>query len=377
MSRPIFLLAAALAMTVPAVARAQSTSAADTAEQARERQQEERDRARERAQEARDQAREQAQELRDQARERAQELRERERERAQERAEREREKMEERRERERETAGALDTTVTFDARGSVNIACPGGDVKVTGTDRNQIVVHARSERGGIRFTSNGNSARLEPANGRDCNDAVFQVSVPAGVRLTAGTWSGSLSVRGVSGEIEGHAQSGDIEVFDAGDRLELETLSGDITVKGVRGDATIHTLSGSVTLDRAASGVEVETVSGDIELGTIASRQVRTNSTSGDLTFAGPIVDGGRYEFQTHSGGIRLELPANVGAQLSLSTFSGEIESAFPITLIAGEHGIGAAQAKKMNFSLGKGTARIIAETFSGDVTLSSTARPK
>jgi len=365
MSRHIVLLVAALALTAPAVARAQST-VTESAEQERERQQEARDRERERLQEARDRERE-----------RQQELRERERERAEERAEREREKVEERREREREAAGALDTTVTFDARGSVSIACPGGDVKVTGTDRNQIVVHARTERGTIRFTSSGTTARLEPANGRGCSDANFEVSVPAGVRLTASTWSGSLIVHGVHGEIEAHAQSGDIEVRDAGDRLEVETLSGDVDVQGVRGDVAIHTLSGDVTLERAAAGVEVETVSGDIDLGSTTSRQVRTNSTSGDLTFSGTVVDGGRYEFQTHSGELRLELPDNVGAQLTLSTFSGEIESAFPITLIAGDHGIGSAQAKKMNFSLGKGTARIIAETFSGDVTLSSTARPK
>jgi DUF4097 and DUF4098 domain-containing protein YvlB len=365
MSRHIVLLVAALALTAPAVARAQST-ATESSEQERERQQEARDRERERVQEARDRERE-----------RQQELREREREKAEERAEREREKVEERREREREAAGALDTTVTFDARGSVSISCPGGDVKVTGTDRNQIVVHARTERGTIRFTSSGTTARLEPANGRGCSDANFDVSVPAGVRLTASTWSGSLTVHGVHGEIEAHAQSGDIEVRDAGDRLEVETLSGDVDVQGVRGDVAIHTLSGDVTLERAAAGVEVETVSGDIELGSTTSRQVRTNSTSGDLTFSGTVVDGGRYEFQTHSGELRLELPDNVGAQLTLSTFSGEIESAFPITLIAGDHGIGSAQAKKMNFSLGKGTARIIAETFSGDVTLSSTARPK
>jgi len=373
MSRHIVLLAAALALTAPAVARAQSTSAADSAAQARERKEQER----ERQQELRDQERERQQEARDRERERQQELREQARERAQERAEREREKMQERREREREVASALDTTVAFDARGAVSISCPGADVKLTGTERKQIVLHARTERGPIRFTSNGSTARIEPANGRGCSDANFEVSVPAGVRLTAGTWSGSLIVRGVHGEIEAHAQSGDIEVYDAGDRLEVETLSGDATVKGVRGDVSIHTLSGDVTLDHAASAVEVETVSGDIDLDAIASRQIRTNSTSGDLTFAGTIVDGGRYEFQTHSGGIRLELPANVGAQLSLSTFSGEIDTAFPITLVQGEHGIGSAQAKKMNFSLGKGTARIIAETFSGDVTLSSTARPK
>jgi DUF4097 and DUF4098 domain-containing protein YvlB len=72
---------------------------------------------------------------------------------------------------------------------------------------------------------------------------------------------------------------------------------------------------------------------------------------------------------------VELHLPVNVGAQLSVSTFSGGIESDFPITLKAGDHGIGASQAKRLNFTLGQGSARILAETFSGDITLSSAAR--
>ena len=143
----------------------------------------------------------------------------------------------------------------------------------------------------------------------------------------------------------------------------------------MRGAANIHSLSGDVTLDRARGDVEVETVSGDIVLQDVVTKQIRAHSTSGDLAFAGTIVSAGRYEFTTHSGEIRLALPASVGAQLSLSTFSGEIDSAFPITLTPGAHGIGASQAKKLNFSLGQGSARIMAETFSGDVTLSSTGR--
>jgi DUF4097 and DUF4098 domain-containing protein YvlB len=356
MSRHLVLLLAALALAAPTPGFAQSTTA-------------------EREQERVEREREQQRERRERERERAQERAERLREQAEDRRERDRERELERRERERESAGVLDTTVTFDARGTVNVSCPGGDVVVTGTDRNQIVVKARTERGAIRFVSSGASATLEPAANRGCSDAHFEVSVPAGARLVVATWSGSLTVRGVHGDVEAHAQSGDIDVTDAGDNLEVETLSGDITIEGVRGAANIHSLSGDVTLTRARGDVEVETVSGEIDLQDVVSKQVRAHSTSGDLEFAGTIVSAGRYEFNTHSGEIRLVLPASVGAQLTLSTFSGEIDSAFPITLNAGPHSIGASQAKKLNFSLGQGTARIIAETFSGDVTLSSTVR--
>jgi DUF4097 and DUF4098 domain-containing protein YvlB len=360
MSRPLVLLLAALALAAPMPGSAQSTAA-----QAQERA--------EREQERVERARELERERREREREREQERAERLREQAEDRREREQERRE--RERERESASVLDTTVTFDARGTVTVSCPGGDVVVTGTNRNQIVVKARTERGGIRFVSSGTTATLEPATNRGCSDARFELSVPTGVRLVASTWSGSLAVRGVHGDVEAHAQSGDIDVSDAGDNLEVETLSGDITVDGVRGTANIHSLSGDVTLNRARGDVEVETVSGEIGLKDVVSKQIRAHSTSGDLDFAGTIVSAGRYEFNTHSGEIRLVLPPNVGAQLTLSTFSGEIDSAFPITLNAGPQSIGASQAKKLNFSLGQGSARIMAETFSGDVILSSTGQ--
>jgi len=355
MSRHIVLLLAALALAAPAPGWAQSTA---------EREQERIERDRERDRDRREREREQAEERAERAREQAEE-----------RAERDRERDEERRERERETAGALDTTVTFDARGTVSVSCPGGDVVVTGSDRNQIVVRARTERGAIRFVSTGSNATLEPAASRGCSDAHFELSVPAGVHLVANSWSGSLSVKGVKGEIDAHAQSGDVDVRDAGNDIEVETLSGSVTIEGARGAVNVHTVSGDISLTGGRGNIELESVSGDMELHDVVSSQVRTNSTSGDLTFAGAILDAGRYQFESHSGELRLELPANVGAQLSVSTFSGEIDSAFPITLTPGGHNIGASQAKKLTFSLGQGSARILAETFSGDVTLTSTGR--
>jgi DUF4097 and DUF4098 domain-containing protein YvlB len=348
MHRHIVLAVAAITLAVPAWSSAQTTT-----ERARERERQRIERERERQQELRD---------------REQERREREREREQERRDREQERRD--RERERNAAGALDTTVMFDAKGSVTITCPGGAVVVTAADRNEIKVRARTENGAIRFVSDGQRATLEPASGRGCSDGRFEITVPVGARVSAHSWSGSVSVRGVHGDVETQTQSADIDVRDVG-RLDLETLSGDVSVQGVKGDAVIHTVSGDVDLANVQGDVEAETVSGDLQLRDITARQIRTHTTSGDVAFAGKILDGGRYEFNTHSGEIRLQLPADVGAQLSVSTYSGAIESDFPITLKAGSP----HDAKRMNFTLGQGSARIIAETFSGDITLSSTGR--
>ena len=342
MFKPLLLLTVLLALAAPSVASAQSSSADERAQRARE--------------------------AADARAERAREAAEARAERARDRAERDRERAAEREERSR--AGALDTTVTFDARGTLTVSCPGGEVTVTGSARNEIKVRARTESGAIRFTSNGTRATLEPASGRGCSDGHFEVTVPVGTRLSATTWSGSVGVRGVHGEIEVHAQSGDITVRDAGERLDVESLSGDVNIIGVKGETKVSTISGSLELGGARGDVTAETVSGDIALRDIIAKQIRIHTTSGDVSYMGSILDGGRYEFNTHSGELTLGLPAEVGAELSVSTFSGGIESDFPITLKAGEHGIGAAQAKRLNFTLGRGTARIVAETFSGDITL-------
>ena len=122
--------------------------------------------------------------------------------------------------------------------------------------------------------------------------------------------------------------------------VDVESLSGDVTIQIVNGETMIHTVSGDVQLGAARGDVEIETVSGDIDLRDVVAKQIRTHTTSGDVDFSGQILADGRYEYNTHSGEIRLALPADVGAQLNVATFNGGIESDFPITLKAGEHGI-------------------------------------
>ena len=342
MYRTIVLAAAVLMLAVPASGSAQSTA------EDRERERARIEREKERAEEAR---------------QRKLDREERDRERDAARRDREEER------RLRDAAGSLDTTVTFDARGTVMVTCPQGAVIVTGSDRNEIKVRARTESGAIRFTSNGTRATLEPASGRGCNDGRFEITVPAGARVSARSWSGSVSVKGVHGDLETRTQSADVDIRDAG-RIDVESLSGDVTIQVVNGESMIHTVSGDITLGAARGDVEIETVSGDIDLQDVVAKQIRTHTTSGDVEFSGQILPDGRYEYNTHSGEIRLSLPADVGAQLSIATFNGGIESDFPITLRAGDH-----ENKRLNFTLGQGTARISAETFSGDITLTSKGR--
>jgi DUF4097 and DUF4098 domain-containing protein YvlB len=267
----------------------------------------------------------------------------------------------------------IDTTFAFDPRGTAALTIGGGDIVVTAWTRNEIRVHASSESRNIRFDATGSRVTLELSNSyRSGNDTRFDVTVPAGVRIIARTQSGDISVRGTKGDVEARTQNGDITIEDAGARLDIVTLSGEVTARQLSGDVQIKTMNGDVRVSDLTGDFEGESVSGSIELRNAAGRFVRSHTTSGDVVYDGTIDANGRYELVTHSGDVQLAIPSTAGAQLSISTWSGAIESDFPITLRPGDHGIGAGQAKRFTFEIGNGAARINAESFSGDITITS-----
>ena len=267
---------------------------------------------------------------------------------------------------------SIDTTFAFDSRGTVSLTLGSGDIIVTGWSQDQIRVHATSESGGIRLDASGSRLTLELSNGYRGDESRFEVTVPIGVRVVARAQSGDISISGTEGEVDARAQSGDVKVADVANRLDIGTLSGDVDVHTVTGDVQIKSVSGDVQVSDFKGDFEGETVSGSIVLRNAIGRYVRSHTTSGDLAYEGTVDPSGRYELSAHSGDIRLGIPSNSSAQLTISTWSGSIDSDFPITLRPGEHDVGSAQAKRLTFQIGGGDARITAETFSGDITIGS-----
>ena len=270
----------------------------------------------------------------------------------------------------------IDTTFAFDRSGTVTVSASVGDIIVTGASGNQIHVRASSDGDNLRLDASATRVMLEATGvGRRSGDSHLELSVPFGTRVIARTQSGDIGVHGTRGEVEVHAQSGDVGVDDVANRVDINTLSGDITVRSVVGDVVIATTSGSVKASEIRGNADIGTVSGDVDLRGVTAKVVRAKTTSGDVTFDGLIDPTGRYELVAHSGDVNLHIQREASAQLTISTWNGGIESQFPITLRPGEHGIGSSNSKKFTFEIGGGAARISAETFSGDVTISSNGR--
>jgi DUF4097 and DUF4098 domain-containing protein YvlB len=270
-----------------------------------------------------------------------------------------------------EYASRIDTTIAFSRTGTVEVQAAGGEIILSAWSRDQVRVRATSERSALRFDASPSQLSLGLRSGSSrSRDARFELTVPVGVRIRAMTSSGDIRIAGSKGEVEARTQRGDIVVEEVGP-ADLTAFSGDVDASGINGGLRLRVLSGDVRVRQVTGDVELKTVSGEIDVRDARSRNVRIGSTSGHITFEGTIDPTGRYELQTHSGDVDLTLPANVGATLTVSTYSGGIESDFRLTLPPGQHG-----DKSFTFTLGSGGARITAESFSGDVNIRSRGGP-
>ncbi|HEX9221272.1 MAG TPA: DUF4097 family beta strand repeat-containing protein [Gemmatimonadaceae bacterium] len=273
----------------------------------------------------------------------------------------------------------IDTTVRLDRGGAVDLSLISGRIRVTGWDRADVKVSASVESGYLRFSANSSRVTLSVEDndnygrrgrGRHNNvgDARYDVSVPRGSRLILEAVSGDVTAKGSQGEIEASSVSGNVDVTDGLRTVSAEAVSGDVHVGQVNGNVRGETVSGELRAENVSGNVEASSVSGSIRLLGIQSKDVRTETVSGDITYAGTIEPSGRYGFESHSGTLRLDIPRGAGAQFSVETFSGDLSTDFPITLPPSSR----RREGRVEFTIGDGRARVTAQTFSGRIVINS-----
>lgn len=268
----------------------------------------------------------------------------------------------------------VDTTFAFNRNGVVDLTQTSGDIIVTASDRGEARVRAYAERGRVRWdvSSSRISVDVEPVRGR-VGDARIEVSVPVGVRVVARSRSGDVSVRGTRGAVDARSHSGDVIVTDATERVVLESVSGDVRASQLAGEVRAESVSGTIEAREVTGNIHAETTSGDVSLTGVTSSSVYVETVAGEIEYEGNIDASGRYEFRAHSGDVRLEIPENSSAQFSVQTYSGALDTAFPLTLMPGQRTTG--RPRRFEFTLGSGDARVTAESFSGDIVLTRRTR--
>jgi hypothetical protein len=196
----------------------------------------------------------------------------------------------------------------------------GGDVRVCALWRNDVCdddgLHSRRKR--------------DDDDDRERRDVKvrFTVRVPAGVRLSAGTVNGEMSVRDVSSDVR------------------ASTVNGRVEVQNVGGEVRANTVNGSVDVTTSKGPVDASTVNGSVN--------VRMTSLAGDDDM----------RFHTVNGDVTVEMPSSLDAKVSLSTLHGSISSDYPVQL-SGRFG-----PRRASGTIGRGGREIDMETVNGSIEL-------
>jgi hypothetical protein len=209
----------------------------------------------------------------------------------------------------------------------------------------------------------------------------------AGGHIRIGNVSGDVKVTGYNGDtvvVAGYKQGRDRDLVKVEDQSSADRV--DIRVKypeNCNCDASINfevrvpqsvefnfdrisSVSGEVEMRGVTGRVRAESVSGNVEVVDV-SGIVSASSVSGNVNAAlNRIVGSGDMKFSSVSGNVTVKAPANLDADVEMSSVSGGLKTDFPIEVQEPRYGPGRSARGR----LGSGTSSLRVTTVSGRVLL-------
>jgi hypothetical protein len=184
---------------------------------------------------------------------------------------------------------------------------------------------------------------------------------------------GSISVRNVSGDVTVTGYEGSAVLvlgFKEGrdrDRVSVEDNSAgnnvDVRARYPENCECNASIRFEVKVPRANYKFDsISSVSGDVEV-TGVSGDLQARSTSGNVTVRGVA---GAVNARSTSGNVRVKLPANLDADVRMSTKSGGLKTDFPLTIEEPDQGPGRRAAGRV----GGGSRNLRLSSTSGSVSL-------
>lgn len=222
---------------------------------------------------------------------------------------------------------------------------------------------ARSD---LRLERRGSRISVEPpARRMDDREMDARLRIPAWMALTVRGRDLDVEVRDVAAAVEVRNVEGDVLLAGIRGGAVVSTVDGTVTVRDARGDLALGSQGDDVTVEGAVAGtVRAESGDGDVVLLEVDAREVWAETLDGDVILDGPVRPGGSYRVSVHDGDAEVGVPADVGLEVSVSTFDGEFLSDFPVTVERFRAG------GSFRFTLGDGGARLEIQVFDGEIRL-------
>ncbi|HEY7683288.1 MAG TPA: DUF4097 family beta strand repeat-containing protein [Gemmatimonadales bacterium] len=263
---------------------------------------------------------------------------------------------------------STDTIIPVRGGSRLELSSAEGGITVQTWGRAAIRVQAdHDEDTRIDIDQGGRAINLRARGRYGPPEVTWRLTIPADMALDLATRSGDVSISGTKGEVSVSTVEGNITVEGGGGFVSLQSIEGDVALTGSAGRISVTTVDGGITIREATGSVRVTATDGDIVLENIESGDLEVTTVDGDIRFSGAIRAGGRYRLSSHDGDVTVIAPV-INAEVSISSFSGDFESDYPVTFT------GPNPRGRMNFTLGSGGGRLELESFDGTIALRKSA---
>lgn len=271
--------------------------------------------------------------------------------------------------------------LTVGASPSVDVSSDSGNITVRAGNGSAVVVKgtvtprrgseapanaaelARQVVAAPPITQTGDAVRIGRLTDEAMRKAVsiaYEVTVPSATSVVANSGSGSVSVDGVTRDVQANSGSGDISVASIGGAVTLRTGSGQVAAKDVKQGASLSSGSGNIFAALAGNGdVRASTGSGDIRLTGVVGL-VQATSGSGNVEVNGKPT--GDWKLSAASGDVLVQVPAEQGFALDASTASGSFDVAAPLAVQ------GKVEKRRIQGTVRGGGPTLRLSTASGDI---------
>jgi DUF4097 and DUF4098 domain-containing protein YvlB len=262
-------------------------------------------------------------------------------------------------------ASDTDTTITVQRGQRLELSTHSGDVVIRTWARSAVRVQTSgSSRSHLAIDQTASVINIHSAGGRGGPpDMDYTLTIPTWLAVRLSGVTAEMRLEGVQGSVSAETVEGDVTLVGGGGLVSLRSVEGEVSLRDAKGKIDVNSVNSDVNVRNVSGELQAETVNGDVNLIQVQSDNVEATTVNGDINYDGTIRANGRYRMTTHNGDVTIVIPEGTGAQISVSTFQGDFESAFPVTLTE-RHG------KRFDFTIGNGSARIELESFGGTIHL-------
>jgi hypothetical protein len=260
----------------------------------------------------------------------------------------------------------IDSTIPVERGQRLTVSAFAGEIAVSAWNRNAVRVEADpSGRSRVDISRAGATLEVRTHGRRGAAGMVeLKISVPAWMPLDLSGVHTDVTVAGARGPITVETVQGEITVEGGEGLVSLQSVEGAVSLRGAKGRIEVHSVNEDVAVRASSGELTVETVNGEILLEQVDATGLEASTVNGDIGYEGPVRNGGRYALSSHNGDLRLTVAEGTNAAVEVSTFNGDFESEFPVTLTETRKG------KRFSFTLGSGSAQVSLESFQGSILL-------